>query len=94
MVEHRDVMGVFVGHDHDNDYAGLVKGICLAYGRATGFDAYGKLMRGARVIELIEGKRTFDTWIRTGDKKIHHNVHYPESFNKTSVQQKKSPDKK
>jgi hypothetical protein len=94
MVECGDVMGVFVGHDHVNDYAGLVQGICLAYGRATGFDTYGNLIKGARVIELIEGKREFDTWIRTGYKKIHYKVHYPASFNKTSTQQKNASDKK
>ena len=39
----RDVMGVFVGHDHDNDFIGIDKGIALGYGRVTGADAYGEL---------------------------------------------------
>ena len=60
-----DVMGMFVGHDHDNDYIGLQNGIALAYGRVSGFDAYGDLPRGARIIELAEGERRFDTWIAT-----------------------------
>lgn len=30
--ECKDVMGVFVGHDHDNDFIGQEKAICLAYG--------------------------------------------------------------
>lgn len=58
-------MGVFAGHDHDNDYLGINKGIVLGYGRVTGADAYGELTRGARIIELYEGKFRFDTWITT-----------------------------
>lgn len=63
--ECKDVMGVFVGHDHDNDFIGQEKAICLAYGRVTGTDAYGDLVRGGRVIEMYEGQRRFDTWITT-----------------------------
>jgi len=63
MVQMGDVMGTFVGHDHDNDYCGTLHGIRLCYGRATGYNAYGKLTRGGRVIELREGQRSFDTWI-------------------------------
>lgn len=63
MVQMGDVMGVFVGHDHENDYCGTLHGIRLCYGRVTGYNTYGKMRRGARVIELREGKRSFDTWI-------------------------------
>jgi hypothetical protein len=63
MIHMGDVMGTFVGHDHDNDYSGIVHGIRLCYGRVTGYNCYGKLQRGARVIRLYEGKREFDTWI-------------------------------
>lgn len=65
MVDKGDVMGVFAGHDHDNDYIGLYYGIALGFGRTTGADAYGELVRGGRVIELYEGQARFDTWIRT-----------------------------
>lgn len=65
MIESGDVMGVFVGHDHDNDYIGQEYGIALAYGRVSGYDAYGDLERGARIIELYENERRFDTWITT-----------------------------
>lgn len=58
-IEMQDVMGAFVGHDHDNDYLGINKGILLAFGRVTGKDAYGDLKRGARIIELYEGQRKF-----------------------------------
>lgn len=61
-----DVMGTFVGHDHNNDYAVAWHGILLAYGRYTGGDTvYNDLPNGARVIELTEGERCFRTWIRT-----------------------------
>ena len=65
MIEMGDVMGIFVGHDHDNDYIAQEYGIALGYGRVSGHDAYGDLERGARIIELYEDGRQFDTWIAT-----------------------------
>lgn len=67
MVHMGDVIGTFVGHDHDNDYCGTLHGIRLCYGRVSGYNCYGKFPRGARVIELVEGKRSFDTWIVEAD---------------------------
>lgn len=75
-----DVMGVFVGHDHDNDFAGINKGILLAFGRVTGKDAYGELKRGARVIEMYEGQRKFNTWIVTPDGR-EATYYYPSGLN-------------
>jgi 3',5'-cyclic AMP phosphodiesterase CpdA len=46
------VRGVFSGHDHENDYAGVWQGIELVYGRVGGWSAYGDLPRGGRLIEL------------------------------------------
>jgi hypothetical protein len=63
MLESKDVMGIFVGHDHNNNYIGCLRNICLAYGQVTGRQCYGKIGRGARVIVLYEGQRKFDTWI-------------------------------
>ncbi|RIH64014.1 metallophosphatase [Mariniphaga sediminis] len=63
MLECKDVMGTFVGHDHNNNYIGCLRDICLAYGNVTGRQCYGDIGRGARVIELYEGERKFDTWI-------------------------------
>ena len=65
MVECGDVMGVFVGHDHENDYVGQHHNIALGFGRATGVGAYGSLPRGARVIELKQGQKAFDTYTVT-----------------------------
>ncbi|SEO53451.1 metallophosphoesterase family protein [Paenibacillus sp. OV219] len=70
MVHMGDVMGTFVGHDHDNDYCGTLHGIRLCYGRVSGYNCYGKFQRGARVITLSEGKRSFETWITEADEGI------------------------
>lgn len=68
MKEMGDVKGVFVGHDHDDDYAVYWKGILLAYGRYTGGNTvYNHLSNGARVIELDEKDDHFKTWIRLKD---------------------------
>jgi hypothetical protein len=63
MHECKDVMGIFVGHDHDNNYIGCLHNICLAYGYKSGKQSYGKIGRGVRVIELFEGERKFSTWL-------------------------------
>lgn len=76
MVEQKDMMGVFVGHDHDNNYIGITRNIALAFGQVTGSDAYGELERGARVIELREGRFAFHSWIRTPSVRK-HDFYYP-----------------
>lgn len=66
-VEKNDVKGVFVGHDHNNDFVGELYGILLGYGRKTGYvSAYREILdRGGRVIELLEDSPKFNTYIRT-----------------------------
>lgn len=81
MKEAGDVMGMFVGHDHDNDYTVMWHGILLGYGRYTGGNTvYNHLPNGARVIVLKEGQRTFDTWIdlKGGERKDY--TVYPDSY--------------
>ncbi len=75
-LEMNDVMGTFVGHDHDNNYIGIHDGIALAFGQVTGMDAYGTLDRGGRIISLNEGAFSFDTWLRTG-KGAANKYNYP-----------------
>ncbi|MGO4548148.1 metallophosphoesterase family protein [Paenibacillus sp. 2TAB23] len=60
-----DVTATFCGHDHTNDYWGELYGIRLYYGRATGYNTYGKegFPRGARVIRLTENERNVDSWL-------------------------------
>jgi hypothetical protein len=94
MLESGDVMGIFVGHDHNNNYIGCLRNICLAYGNVSGRQCYGDIGRGARVIELYEGLRKFDTWIlkthecdrdkdiwiATNDHERKFFISYPDSF--------------
>lgn len=78
-VEKGDVLGVFAGHDHNNDYVGTLADICLGFGRKTGYTpAYHEILeRGARVINLYENEAKFDTYIRTMNNTC---LHY--SFNR------------
>ena len=80
MLEAGDVMGVFVGHDHVNDYVVDWRGILLGYGRFTGgATVYHDIPQGngARVIEITEGSRTIKTWIRIAGGKVINEVNYP-----------------
>lgn len=54
MLTHQKSKAVFVGHDHNNDFYFMNQGIMLAYGRATGFNAYGILERGGRMIKITQ----------------------------------------
>ena len=87
MIECGDIMGVFTGHDHNNDYIGKYNNIALAYGRFSGSkNAYGHLKPGARVIILKEDKREFDTWIREKGGNIMYKCQFPDSFVKQENQ--------
>jgi 3',5'-cyclic AMP phosphodiesterase CpdA len=82
MKELNDVKGMFVGHDHDNDYAIYWKDILLAYGRYSGGNTvYNNLNpSGARVIELTEGADSFRTWIHLQGDVIIHDIQVPGFF--------------
>jgi hypothetical protein len=55
-----DVVGIFVGHDHVNDFVGNYFGVWLGYSANTGYGTYGldgddpDRMRGARVLTVYE----------------------------------------
>ncbi|MDF2542907.1 MAG: hypothetical protein K0S47_2625 [Herbinix sp.] len=73
MLEAGHAKGLFVGHDHINDYMGTLYGITLGYGRATGYNTYGQegFMRGARIIVINEKDiDSFETYIRLEDGSI------------------------
>ncbi len=75
--EKGDVMGMFVGHDHANDFMGLHKGVALGYGRQSGVILdYPLAPMGCRIIELREGERAFDTWLWTPAGEEQH-FYYP-----------------
>lgn len=62
--------GVFVGHDHINDFYGEMYGITLGYGRATGYNTYGRedFLRGARIFVLDkDNTKCFETYVRLSD---------------------------
>lgn len=78
-----DVLGAFAGHDHLNDFEGELWGVRLCYGRAGGFGGYGRdgFARGARVVRLREGERSFETWVRLeGGALAARPLHEPESW--------------
>ncbi len=85
-----DVMGIFCGHDHDNDYTALYYDILLGYGRFSGGNTeYNHLPQGARVIVLHQGQRRFDTWIRTPDGQVQMPTTYPDSYVKDDWRKRK-----
>ncbi|MDR2564272.1 MAG: metallophosphoesterase family protein [Prevotellaceae bacterium] len=80
--ETKDIMAIFVGHDHDNDYAAYRDGIMLAYGRYSGGNTvYNNLKpNGARIIELRENEKKLRTWIRLRGGNIVHDIEFPNFF--------------
>lgn len=73
-----NVLGTFVGHDHNNNYVAQLFNIALCYGYFSGGNSYGDLpLNGARIILLEEDKRTFTTWLRRIDGKILYKVELP-----------------
>ncbi len=73
MLESGHVRGLFCGHDHINDYVGDLYGIKLGYGRATGYNTYGRdgYLRGARLFILKEDNTSdFESRIRLEDNSI------------------------
>lgn len=61
--EKGEVLGVFVGHDHNNSFTAELDGIMLAYCQCCGFNTYGPGGdRGVRILELYENNITnFET---------------------------------
>ncbi|WP_054721468.1 metallophosphoesterase [Lacticaseibacillus nasuensis] len=57
------IAGIFCGHDHDNNFEGRYMGIPLIYGNVSGYNCYGDLPRGYRVINLTP--KTMETVTQT-----------------------------
>ena len=74
LIKTGDVKGIFVGHDHFNNYCAFFKGIRMGYAGYTGYGGYGKndIPRGARMFLINElDAANFKTWIRQeGDKEL------------------------
>lgn len=55
MSEKGDVLGIYVGHDHNNSFVVKYKGVDLGYTQGAGFNVYGPgENRGVRIFELYE----------------------------------------
>ncbi len=82
MKEMKDVEAIFVGHDHNSDFATYWNNMFFIYGRFSGCDTvYNDLKpNGARVIELTEDKDGFRSWIRLYGGEIIQNLQYPDNF--------------
>ncbi|MCK5066661.1 MAG: metallophosphoesterase [Bacteroidales bacterium] len=78
-----NVLGTFVGHDHNNNYVAQLYNIALCYGYFSGGNSYGDLpLNGARIILLEENQRSFTTWLRRIDGQILYKVELPQSKRK------------
>lgn len=74
------VKAVFMGHDHNNDFCGNLRGIQFCYGGGVGYHGYGRQgwPRRARVIlaELSRGEKSWmgveriRTWKRLDDEML------------------------
>lgn len=81
LAERGEVTGVFVGHDHSNNYVVSRDGIALAYGRYSGgYGEYQELLSGCRMIELREGVRGFRTWERLANNRCEREIVVPDYF--------------
>lgn len=65
MLINQETWGMFVGHDHENNFDSLVHGVHLVYGNVSGYNTYGDLDRGVRIIELNEKTAEIHTYIMT-----------------------------
>lgn len=92
MREGGSVIGVSVGHDHDNDFIAGYNGIALCYGRCSGYGSvYNHLPHGARVFVARRGERGFETWIREqGGRVVRHTYFDGKSLNNAPRDRSKS----
>ncbi len=59
IINNDHVAGIFCGHDHDNNFDGIFMNTHLVYGNVSGYNCYGDLPRGYRMINL--GLNTMET---------------------------------
>ncbi len=58
------IQALFCGHDHVNDYSGVLEGVDLIYGRATGHAGYGgsKVQKGGKLYTLDPARKELE-WV-------------------------------
>lgn len=60
-LEKGEVLGIYVGHDHNNSFVANYKGIDLGYAQGAGFNVYGPgFDRGVRIFDISENG-TYET---------------------------------
>ena len=60
-LEKKEMLGVYVGHDHNNSFVANYKGIDLGYTQGAGFNVYGPgYKRGVRILDINENG-TYET---------------------------------
>ncbi len=64
---HGDILGLFVGHDHNNSFVRSLEGVDLGYTQGSGYNTYGPgEKRGVRIFELYENDlRSYKTYTVT-----------------------------
>lgn len=62
LATNKKTIGVFVGHDHNNEFSFNLDGVLLAYGRNSGYNAYGTYEKGSRII-LIDNNYHLITYL-------------------------------
>ena len=82
MLREGHMKGLFVGHDHINDYWGEHFGIALGFGRYSGYNSYGPedFLRGGRLFLLKDSDpHHFETYLRLEDHRriLEDYVHEP-----------------
>lgn len=79
LAECGDVLGVFVGHDHKNNFVGRYKNVDLGFTPCAGFNVYGnRTKRGVRCFVLNENNpRDYKTYTRTYDELVGTKVSRP-----------------
>ncbi|MBP1042722.1 metallophosphoesterase family protein [Vagococcus sp. BWB3-3] len=56
LVFNQHVTHIFCGHDHDNNFEGAFLGIKCVYGNVSGYNCYGVLPRGYRLISVAKDR--------------------------------------
>lgn len=77
ILDRGDVLGMFHGHDHQNNYIGKLNGIMMGYVAVAGYNPYPRIpaddpsnnyIRGGRVFLIDEADPAgFKTWVRFAD---------------------------
>jgi hypothetical protein len=66
----KNVDCIWHGHDHVNNYRGMFRDQCIAYGRKSGYGGYASLSPGATVIELIDFGSSWTSYVRLENGEI------------------------